>query len=77
VDIVKILLKIANRRVVLMSRYFPECCTMIRLLVASVYTVPLMHLKLNRLNSQSLLITPLLFHLLISFIAECDKLLHH
>jgi hypothetical protein len=77
VDIVKILLKISNRRVILMSRDFPECCTMIRLLVASVYTVPLMHLKLDRLNSQSLLITPLLFHLLISFIAECDKLLHH
>jgi hypothetical protein len=60
-----------------MSRDFPECCTMIRFLVASVYTVPLMHLKLDRLNSQSLLITPLLFDLLVSFIAECDKLLHH
>jgi hypothetical protein len=77
VDVVKILLKITNRRVVLMSRDFPECCTMIRLLVSSVYTIPLMHLKLNRLNSKSLLIISLLFHLLISFIAECDKLLYH
>lgn len=53
--IVEILLKIANRRVILVSRHFPESSTMIRLLISPINTVSLMHFKLNGLNFKSII----------------------
>jgi hypothetical protein len=55
VHIVEILLKIANRRVILVCRHFSESCTMIRLLISPIHTVSLMHFKLNGLNSKSII----------------------
>jgi hypothetical protein len=54
-----------------MSRHLPERCTMIRLLIPPIHTIPLMHFKLNGIYLKSIIIV-YLSHLLIPFIAECD-----